>query len=69
MDFSTGIVHSFTGTVEEMRQLCDMGLYIGINGCGLRTDEMLEMVRGGGRKRGQRVEMGGVRGSENDFVA
>lgn len=25
-------------------QLCDLGLYIGINGCGLRTDELLEMV-------------------------
>jgi TatD DNase family protein len=43
-DFSTGIVHSFTGTLEEMRDLCDMGLYIGINGCGLRSDELLDMV-------------------------
>ncbi|KAJ1488801.1 putative deoxyribonuclease TATDN1-like protein [Baffinella frigidus] len=42
--FSTGIVHSFTGTVEEMRGLVEMGLYIGINGCGLRSEELLEMV-------------------------
>jgi TatD DNase family protein len=43
-DFSTGIVHSFTGSVEEMRALVDLGLYIGINGCGLRSAELLEMV-------------------------
>ena len=35
-DFTTGIVHSFTGSADEMRELCDLGLYIGINGCGLR---------------------------------
>jgi len=44
-DFTTGIVHSFTGTLDEMRDLCEMGLYIGINGCGLRTEELLEMVK------------------------
>jgi TatD DNase family protein len=31
-----GVVHSFTGTVHEMKQLCDLGLYIGVNGCSLR---------------------------------
>ncbi len=44
-DFTTGIVHSFTGTLDEMRDLCEMGLYIGINGCGLRTEELLDMVK------------------------
>mmetsp|Transcript_26959 Transcript_26959/g.39667 ORF Transcript_26959/g.39667 Transcript_26959/m.39667 type:complete len:316 (+) Transcript_26959:376-1323(+) len=43
-DFTTGIVHSFTGTREEMLELCALGLYIGINGCGLRTQELLDMV-------------------------
>merc|ERR1712216_218390 len=44
-DFTTGIVHSFTGSADEMRELCDLGLYIGINGCGLQSDELLEMVK------------------------
>ena len=43
-DFTTGIVHSFTGTREEMLELCALGLYIGINGCGLRSQELLDMV-------------------------
>ncbi|WVQ79419.1 hypothetical protein IAT38_001516 [Cryptococcus sp. DSM 104549] len=40
-----GVVHSFTGTESEMKELVDMGLYIGINGCSLRTDESLEVVK------------------------
>ena len=28
-----GLVHSFTGSVEEMQALVDLGFYIGINGC------------------------------------
>ena len=44
-DFTTGIVHSFTGSTDEMQQLCALGLYIGINGCGLRTEELLDMVK------------------------
>lgn len=43
--FSTGLVHSYTGTVEELRDLLDMGLYIGVNGCSLKTPENVEAVR------------------------
>lgn len=40
-----GLVHSFTGTVEEMQRLVSLGLDIGVNGCSLKTDENLEVVK------------------------
>jgi TatD DNase family protein len=55
-----GVVHSFTGTVEEMKELVrrfsanrqqhidpsqlTFGLYIGVNGCSLKTTENLQVV-------------------------
>lgn len=39
-----GVVHSFDGSLQEMQQLVGLGLYIGINGCSLRTDENLIVV-------------------------
>jgi TatD DNase family protein len=43
--FSTGVVHSYTGTKSELKELVDMGLYIGVNGCSLKTKENLEVVK------------------------
>lgn len=39
------VVHSFTGTVEEMRELMDLGLYIGTNGCSFKTAENCAVVK------------------------
>ncbi|WVQ96182.1 hypothetical protein IAU59_003285 [Kwoniella sp. CBS 9459] len=44
-EWGGGVVHSFTGTESEMRELVDMGLYIGVNGCSLKTNENLEVVK------------------------
>ncbi|KAI0809487.1 TatD family hydrolase [Xylaria sp. FL0064] len=40
-----GVVHSFTGTAAEMRELADLGLYIGTNGCSFKTEENCAVVR------------------------
>ncbi|THW92917.1 hydrolase, TatD family protein [Aureobasidium pullulans] len=40
-----GCVHSFTGTLEEMKRLVDMGFDVGINGCSLKTEENVDVVR------------------------
>lgn len=40
-----GLVHSFTGTMDEMHNLVDMGFDIGINGCSMKTEENVAVVR------------------------
>ncbi|WVW86687.1 hypothetical protein I302_108741 [Kwoniella bestiolae CBS 10118] len=44
-EWGGGVVHSFTGTETEMRELVEMGLYIGINGCSLKTKDNINVVR------------------------
>ncbi|KAI1488977.1 hypothetical protein F5X96DRAFT_642908 [Biscogniauxia mediterranea] len=40
-----GVVHSFTGTVDEMRELMDLGLHVGTNGCSFKTADNCAVVR------------------------
>ncbi|CAK9203973.1 unnamed protein product [Sphagnum jensenii] len=45
--FHAGVVHSFTGTAKERDQLLEFpNIYIGINGCSLKTMENLEVMSG-----------------------
>lgn len=40
-----GLVHSFTGSKEEMEKLIALGFDIGVNGCSMKTAENIEVVK------------------------
>ncbi|GMM36175.1 3'-5'-exodeoxyribonuclease [Saccharomycopsis crataegensis] len=38
------VVHSFTGTLPELKRLVELGFYISVNGCSLKTEENLQVA-------------------------
>ncbi|CAD6942588.1 unnamed protein product [Tilletia controversa] len=40
-----GVVHSFDGDLNVAKELLDMGFFLGINGCSLKTEEALQVVK------------------------
>ncbi|KAJ7786140.1 Mg-dependent DNase [Mycena metata] len=40
-----GVVHSFTGSPTEASELMDMGFYLSVNGCSLKTEENLQTAK------------------------
>lgn len=41
----SGVVHCFTGSLEEMGEIVEMGLFIGLTGCSFKTDEGIQVAK------------------------
>ncbi|KAH9163832.1 Mg-dependent DNase [Lactarius sanguifluus] len=46
-----GVVHSFTGSTEDANDYITMGFHISINGCSLKTEDNLALVKSIDRRR------------------
>lgn len=44
-EFTDGVVHSFTGSVEDAQKILDNDLWIGLNGCSMKSQETLEAIK------------------------
>lgn len=40
-----GVVHSFTGTEEELKSVLELDFFISVNGCSLKTQENLQVAK------------------------
>lgn len=45
VDGIAGVVHSFDGSAEQARSFIGKGLYIGINGCSMRSEESISVIK------------------------
>jgi TatD DNase family protein len=43
--FSTGVVHSFTGRVQDIHEIIDLDLYVSLNGCSMKTLENIRVIK------------------------